>query len=56
MKSDERILGDCEFTQFALDGARERLEARYRLQAEGYDLDKVTTRVSSALGIDPEQV
>lgn len=56
MKSDERILGDSEFTQFVLDEARERLEERYQLQAEGVDLDKVTARVSSALGIDPEQV
>jgi REP-associated tyrosine transposase len=56
MKSDERILGDGEFTQFVLDEARERLEERYRLKAQGYDLDKVTLRVSSELGIDPEQV
>ena len=56
MKSDERILGDGEFTQFVLDEARERLEERYRLHAQGYDLDKVTLRVSSELGIDPEQV
>ena len=56
MKSDERILGDGEFTQFVLDEARERLQERYGLQAQGYDLDKVTIRVSSELGIDPEQV
>jgi putative transposase len=56
MKSDERILGDSEFTQFVLDEARERLEERYRLQAQGYDLEKVTLRVSSELGIDPEQI
>ncbi len=56
MKSDERILGDGEFTQLVLDEARERLEERYRLQAQGYDLDKVTIRVSSELGINPEQV
>jgi hypothetical protein len=31
MKSDERILGDSEFTQFVLDEARERLEERYGL-------------------------
>jgi hypothetical protein len=44
---DERILGDGEFTQqFVLDGAKERLEERYRLQAQEYDLDKVTIRVS----------
>jgi putative transposase len=56
MKSDERILGDGEFTQLVLDEARERLEERYRLQTQGYDLDKVTIRVSSELGINPEQV
>ena len=56
MKSDERILGDGEFAQFVLDEARERLEGRYQLKAQGYDLDKVTIRVSSELGIDPEQV
>jgi len=56
MKSDERILGDGEFTQSVLDTANERLEERYRLEAQGYDLDKVTARVSSELGVDPEQV
>ena len=56
MKSDERILGDGDFTQSVLDEAKERLEESCRLQAQGYDLEKVTNRVSSELGIDPEQV
>ena len=56
MKGDERILGDGEFTQSVLDEARERLKERFRLQAQGYDLDKVTQRVSSELKIDPDQV
>ena len=56
MKSNARILGDGEFTQAVLDQAQERLEERYRLKAHGYDLEKVTMRVSSELGIDPEQV
>jgi putative transposase len=55
-KSDERILGDGEFAQSVLNEARERLEERYRLRSEGYDLDRVTMRVSSVLDIDPEQV
>ena len=55
MKSDERILGDGEFAQAVLDRAQEHLEKRYRLKAHGYDLEKVTLRVSSELGIDPEQ-
>ncbi len=44
MKSDELILGDGDFTQSVLDEAKERLEERYRLQAQGYDLEKVTIR------------
>jgi putative transposase len=56
MKSDERILGDGEFTHSVLDEARERLEERYRLLAQGYDLDKITIRVSAELDIEPEQV
>lgn len=39
LESDERILGDCEFTQSVLDEAKERLEEHYWLQAQGYDLD-----------------
>ena len=39
MKSDERILGDGDFTQSVLDEAKERLEWRYRLQDQGYDLE-----------------
>ncbi len=54
MKSDELILSDGDFTQSVLDEAKERLEERYQLQAQGYDLEKV--RVSSELGIDPERV
>lgn len=56
MKGDERILGDGEFTQSVLDAAKERLKERFRLQAQGYDLDKVTKRISSELKIDPDQV
>jgi putative transposase len=56
MKSDERILGDGDFTQSVLGKAKERLEERYRLHAQGYDLEKVTMRVSSVLGIDAKQI
>jgi REP element-mobilizing transposase RayT/DNA-binding CsgD family transcriptional regulator len=56
MKGDERILGDGEFAKSVLDAAREQYEKRCRLQAQGYDLDAVVTRVSELLGIEPEQV
>jgi hypothetical protein len=54
MKSDERILGDGDFTQSVFDEAKERWEERYRLLAQGYY--KVTIRVSAVTGIDPEQI
>jgi putative transposase len=56
MKSDERILGDHDFTQSVLNDAKEQLEKRCQLQAQGYDLDKVALQVSSELGIAVEQV
>lgn len=46
MKNDKRILEDGEYTQSVLDEAKERLEARDRHQAQGYDLDRATVRVS----------
>ena len=36
--------------------AKERLEEHYRLWAQGYDLEKIAMRVSSELGVEPEQV
>jgi REP element-mobilizing transposase RayT len=56
MKGDERILGDGEFTQSVLDAAHEQYEERYHLQAQGYDLDQAAKRISTLLGIKPEQV
>jgi REP-associated tyrosine transposase len=56
IKGDERILGDGEFAQSVLEAAKEQYEARYLLQVQGYDLDRVAKRVSTLLGIKPEQV
>ena len=56
MKSDERILVDGDFTQSVLDEAKESLVERCRLRAQGYDLEKITMRESTELGVDPEQV
>jgi REP element-mobilizing transposase RayT len=56
VKGDERILGDGDFAQSVLDLAKEQVEKRYLLKAQGYDLEKVTYRVSTALGVKPEQI
>jgi REP element-mobilizing transposase RayT len=56
IKGDERILGDGEFAQSVLDAAKEQYEQRYRLQAQGYDIDQVAGRVAFVLGIEVDQV
>jgi putative transposase len=55
-KGDERILGDGDFVDEVLSQAEEHLEERYRLQAEGYDLDKLIERVGEVVGMSPEEM
>jgi len=55
-KGDERILGDGDFVDEVLSQAEEHLEERYRLQAEGYDLDKLIERVGAHVGMSPEEI
>lgn len=52
-KSDERILGDGDFVGQVLSAAQEQMEKRYRLLAEGYDLDKVAAKVCTVMQIEP---
>jgi len=39
-------------TQSVIDEATERLEERYWLKAQGYDLEKITIRVSKLMLLD----
>lgn len=45
LKSDERVLGDSDFVAAMLKAADEKLERKYRLQAEGYGFEEVVARV-----------
>ena len=66
LKSDERILGDGNFVESVLAGARETMDRKYRLKGPGCDLDTIIARVShifnvpeariKASGKEPEQV
>ena len=56
VKGDERILGDSDFVEAVLKEADEQLERRYRLQAEGFDLDRVARRVAAVMNISVELV
>lgn len=52
-KSDERILGDGDFVEEVLSAAQEHMEKRYRLAAEGYDLDKIVSKVCEVMQLEP---
>jgi hypothetical protein len=56
VKGDERILGDSGFVEAVLKEADERLERRYRLEAEGYGLDQVAKRVVKVMNIEPDLI
>ena len=56
MKSDERILGDSDFVESALVGAREAMERKYRLRALGWDFGTIVTRVSRIFDIPEAQL
>ena len=51
IKGDERILGDSDFVEAVLKEANEQLDRRYRLKAEGFDLEQVAQRVAAVMSI-----
>ena len=55
-KGDERILGEGEFVESVLKEADEKIERRQWLQAQGYDFQKVVSRVGELIGMDVEEV
>jgi hypothetical protein len=56
VKGDERILGESCFVEEVLRASEEQMGRRYRLKAEGYDLERVEQRVGTVLGIEPERI
>ena len=56
IKSDERILGDSDFVESILEEQNERLEQRYWLQMQGYDVDKVVELVAKLFDLEAEEV
>jgi len=55
-RNDERILGDGDFVECVPASAREAMEKRYALRSSGFDLERVASRVSEVLGVEPEEV
>jgi REP element-mobilizing transposase RayT len=56
IKGDERILGDGNFVEKVLNEARESLERKYKLAAQGYDFDWLVKHVAQLLDIEPRDV
>lgn len=56
LKSDERILGESDFVEAVLQHQGETLDRRYRLQALGYDLDKIIQRVGELFELPPGDI
>jgi REP element-mobilizing transposase RayT len=55
-KSDERVLGDSKFVDTVLKAAGERLDRKYRLQAEGCHFEDVVSKVCEVVGLTPHEV
>lgn len=51
-KSDERILGDGDFVEEVLAAAQEEMDKRYRLAAQGYDLDTIASKVCDMMDLE----
>ena len=56
LKGDERILGDSDFVLQVLKTANETLEQKYRLKAQGMDIEKIAERVADLLDMSPGDV
>jgi len=56
VKSDVRILGDGEFVASLLSEVNEKLDHQYLLKSLGYDLEKISQKVSELYGIDKREI
>lgn len=52
LKGDERILGDSNFVELVLKTQNENMERRYELQAQGWDFEKIISRVAEIFNIE----
>ena len=56
MKGDERILGDGNFVESALQAVRENLESQYELKSKGYGFDWLVERVALLMDLEPGDI
>lgn len=56
VKGDERILGGSEFVKTVLKESEDAYERRYRLKAQGWDIDRVAEQVAELLQMEVDEV
>ena len=56
MKGDERILGDGNFVESALQATRENLESQYELKSKGYGFEWLVGRVALLMNLEPGDI
>jgi REP element-mobilizing transposase RayT len=56
LKGDERILGDSDFVESVLKAQDEQMEQGYKLQTQGYDFEKVVSRVAEVFDIKADEI
>jgi len=56
LKGDERILGDSDFVLHVLNEQDERMERRFRLREQGYDIEKAIERVSKLFSLSRQDI
>ena len=56
IKSDERILGDSDFTLQVLSESKESFERRYRLKSLGYDVERIEKKVVELFSIEAKDL
>lgn len=50
-----RVLGDSGFVTEVLKASEEEMERRYRLKAQGYDLEKLADHMAELTGLKKEE-
>ena len=56
LKGDERILGESDFVLEVLKEQNERMERRFRMREQGYDIEKVIERVSDLFSLSKPDI
>jgi hypothetical protein len=56
MKGDERILGQGDFVETVLKAAREYLDRKSMILAQGYDFEWLVNRVTGLFGLTSKEI